>query len=1408
MEILMRIRNIYWVILFVLLLEPNFIFAQCTPDIVPPTIVFNNNLTKNLSSSGSVTLTISEVENGSTDNCSASATLVKKITYGSQTNVNSINFNCSDLGLKNITYSVTDGAGNSSSVTVKVTVVDNIAPAINFNNNITKNLSSTGSISLSVSDVENGSSDNCTASGSLSKKLTFGTQINANTINFSCTDIGMQNVTYTVTDANGNSNSVTVKVTIADNLGPTIIYNNNLTKNLSSAGTVTLTISEVENGSTDNCSTSAVLVKKLSFGTQTNVNAINFSCTDIGSQNVTYTLTDAIGNTSSVIVKVIVTDNIAPTISFNNNLTKYLSLTGTVSLTISDVENGSVDNCTSNGNLTKKLSYGSQTNVNIVNFSCADIGAHNVTYTLTDAAGNMSNVTVKVTIGDNLVPVINYNNNVKKYLNDQGAATLLIADIENGSTDNCTNSNSLTKQLNYSSQTNANSINFNCSDLGNKSTTYKVTDASGNITSQLVTIIVLDTTSPTINSNTNITKYLNSSGIASVTVNEIENGSTDNCTSSASLTKGLSFKASQNQNTIYFNCTDRGNKVIYFKVIDASGNFKIKSVTINVLDTFRPKLITKNPISFYSNNGNIFSITRNIVDSASVDNCNIDFTFTPAYLSGSNLGSNLIYVKGVDSSGNSVWTYSSIDLRDTTRPKIINRNTINLYLNNYGVAQLAAESMFGIGQDSNLIISIFDNCDKNPTISLSKTNYSIGDVFSSPQKVKLSVIDKSGNINVKFINVIIRDTITPKLKIKKALTFKLNSNGVLKITPNDLDSGSSDNSNYFNLEIDKSVFNCDDLGENTITFKAIDKAGNISSQLVKIMIVPLNSYGTIYSKINLSKSILCKDLKTGELNLDILGGTEPYNIVWRKDNSTVTLLNNKLNANNLGAGFYTVTIKDVSNCIKTDSILLTEPSIYLPIISKSNDTTICAGKSLRIYATGGESYVWNNENFLDYKSVSTPIATPSKSSTFKVKVTDNNGCINYDSVRINIRSLPTIKIQNTSAEVCLFNQLDLSATGGVNYTWHPVNAFNNHKLSAVKTKIFASTTIHVNGIDNYGCENIDSLSIVVHSLPKLITTSSDSICSGSSKQLISSGAFNYIWTGSNLSSITISNPIATPIKTTKYIVEGISAKGCKSKDSTIIYVKNNPTPSSIAGVETICQNANWLEYSVFNNAALIREWSIVNGNINFKTNNSVYVNWNNGLAGSIQLTETSTQYPFCVSKSIKNINFTKAIAKSPTQIFVKGNNVSSNILISNLQNYPFMIWGYESKADYKEIITCQNSNWCKFDYIDTFRNRYWVKIGDSTSCLQKSYLNSPSYLNSHIVEKDEFVVYPNPSSNFIQITNSDAIENVYVVSSIGETLLKTRNGTIDLTNLSSGTYFVEIFNRKGLKTVRKISILK
>ena len=150
---------------------------------------------------------------------------------------------------------------------------------------------------------------------------------------FDCTNIGDNNVTLTVTDVNGNSADAVAVVTVEDNSAPTVIAQN-ITVELDASGNATITADQINNGSSDNCEIESM-----------SLDVTSFDCTNIGENNVTLTVTDVNGNSANATAVVTVEESIAPIANCAAPFTIQLDETGSASITVEDINNGSSDNC-------------------------------------------------------------------------------------------------------------------------------------------------------------------------------------------------------------------------------------------------------------------------------------------------------------------------------------------------------------------------------------------------------------------------------------------------------------------------------------------------------------------------------------------------------------------------------------------------------------------------------------------------------------------------------------------------------------------------------------------------------------------------------------------------------------------------------------------------------------------------------------------------------------------------------------------------------------------------------------------------------------------------------------------------------------------------------------------------------
>ncbi|MCA1800364.1 MAG: hypothetical protein LC650_03635, partial [Actinobacteria bacterium] len=350
-------------------------------DNTAPTVLTQDIIVQ-LDATGNVSIAATDIDNGSSDACGISGM-----------SLDVTDFTCADIGDNTVTLTVTDNNTNSAAGTAVVTVADNIDPLtptladvtgecsvtataptttdacagtitgtttdpLTYNTqgtytiewifddgngnvitvpqdvivddvtdpvavcqDITVYLDGTGNASITGADVNDGSTDNCTI-GSLS--------VSPNT--FTSANLGANTVTLTVTDGSGNTNSCTATVTVEDDTAPTALCQD-ITIALNATGNASITAADIDGGSTDNTGISSLTASQTAF-----------DCTNVGTNNVTLTVEDLDGNTSTCTAEVTVEDNTVPTV-LTQDITVQLDATGNASIAATDIDNGSSDAC-------------------------------------------------------------------------------------------------------------------------------------------------------------------------------------------------------------------------------------------------------------------------------------------------------------------------------------------------------------------------------------------------------------------------------------------------------------------------------------------------------------------------------------------------------------------------------------------------------------------------------------------------------------------------------------------------------------------------------------------------------------------------------------------------------------------------------------------------------------------------------------------------------------------------------------------------------------------------------------------------------------------------------------------------------------------------------------------------------
>ena len=823
-------------------------------DNINPTAICQD-LTVQLDASGAGSITASQVNNGSFDNCVITTLALDKM-----------NFTCADVGANTVTMTVTDINGNTGTCTSTVTVQDNVAP-IAICQDLTVQLDASGAGSITAAQVNNGSSDNCSID-----------TMTLDQTDFTCADIGTKTVTLTVTDVNGNTSTCTSTITVEDNVAP-IALCQNLTVQLDATGAGSITAAQVDNGSSDNCSIDTMTLDQT-----------DFTCADVGANTVTMTVTDANGNVSTCTSTITVQDNINPT-AICQDLTVQLDASGAGSITASQVNNGSFDNCVITTLALDKM-----------NFTCADVGANTVTMTVTDINGNTGTCTSTVTVQDNVAPIA-ICQDLTVQLDASGAGSITAAQVNNGSSDNCSIDTMTLDQT-----------DFTCADIGTKTVTLTVTDVNGNTSTCTSTITVEDNVAP-IALCQNLTVQLDATGAGSITAAQVDNGSSDNCSIDTMTLDQTDFT-----------CADVGANTVTMTVTDANGNVSTCTSTITVQDNINPTAICQD-LTVQLDASGAGSITASQVNNGSFDNCVITtlaldkMNFTCA-----DVGANTVTMTVTDINGNTGTCTSTVTVQDNVAPIAICQD-LTVQLDASGAGSITAAQ---VNNGSS------DNCSID-TMTLDQTDFTCADIGT--KTVTLTVTDVNGNTSTCTSTITVEDNVAP-IALCQNLTVQLDATGAGSITAAQVDNGSSDNCSIDTMTLDQTDFTCADVGANTVTMTVTDANGNVST-----------CTSTITVQDNINPTAICQDL-TVQLDASGAGSITASQVNNGSfDNCVITTLAlDKMNFTcaDVGANTVTMTVTDINGNTGTCTSTVTVQDNVAPI-------AICQDLTVQLDASGAGS---------------------------------------------------------------------------------------------------------------------------------------------------------------------------------------------------------------------------------------------------------------------------------------------------------------------------------------------------------------------------------------------------------------------------------------------------------------------
>ena len=656
-------------------------YTVVVSDVTPPALTCNNTSNQSLNTDAGVctfTRTGTAWNASATDNCSVTSVLATLTGATTGTALTTLTNQAFNVGTTVVTWTATDGSGNTTTCTFNVTITDNVAPVVTqCPINQTVNMAA-GVCTYTHSGIlwNPTATDNCTISYSYALSGATVIPSGVSSIAGQVFNSGVTNVLWTITDISGNTATCAYTVTVVDNQDPVITCGVTATQNITlGAGLCTYTHSGTawNATATDNCSVAAptYLLSGVSTGSGTTLNGQVFA---LGTTTVTWTATDNSGRTSTCSYDVIVTDTEEPTLVScgpSGNQTVNMDA-GVCTYTQPDASwNASfTDNCTvaSTNYALTGATTGSGTSLSGIAFN---YGVTTVTWTATDNSALTTTCSFTVTVNDNQVPIITCASD-QPVNTDLGSCdyTKSGTDWDAVVSDNCPTivTYALTGATSGTGGASVDGVVFQ---PGATTITWSVTDSHGNTSTCSHLVTVTDVELPVI---TTCGPGTNTTVVADAAVCTYTHAgaawdaiATDNCTVSSivyTLGGATAGTGATTLDNVIFNL---GTTTVLWTITDNSGNTATCTYDITVDDTQNP-IITCNQttdLNLPADGGGCTLLhTGTSWDATATDNCSIATVLCD--LTGATTATGLTTLDGVVFTGTTTVTWTSTDVNGLT----------------------------------------------------------------------------------------------------------------------------------------------------------------------------------------------------------------------------------------------------------------------------------------------------------------------------------------------------------------------------------------------------------------------------------------------------------------------------------------------------------------------------------------------------------------------------------------------------------------------------------------------------------------------------------------------------------------------------------------------------------------------
>lgn len=270
-----------------------------------------------------------------------------------------------------------------------------------------------------------------------------------------------------------------------------------------------------------------------------------------------------------------------------------------------------------------------------------------------------------------------------------------------------------------------------------------------------------------------------------------------------------------------------------------------------------------------------------------------------------------------------------------------------------------------------------------------------------------------------------------------------------------------------------------------------------------------------------------------------------------------------------------------------------------------NDTTLCIGQTatLGTASTPGYTYSWTPGTGLSSSTISNPVLTTTVAGVFSYEVsqTDNNGCLNRDTILITVQALVGNNTVGSAQTICtgqspvaLIGTSPSGGSGVYTYQWQSsgdnVNwtSLPGQTTSGYSPGVLTNSVYFRRQVLSGACSGVNSGSVFILVLPAITANnigSNQTVCSGSvpvaltgTNPLGGSGVYTYLWETSTNQSTWASIPGAVAIgysppiaSASLYYRRVVNSGSCAQTSNSIsIVVDQAISSNTITAAQTLC----------------------------------------------------------------------------------------------------------------------------------------------------------------------------------------------------------------------------------------------